>query len=164
MGVCFITGNGYREFLEPYLERGRKDGDIVDMEGNFMARHKGIASFTIGQRRGLGFAKGKPMYVVGIDAERNEVRVGGEEDLYSHALSADNLSWVNEPPSEEIEVYSKIRYRHSAVPSKITVSEDGKVIVNFDKPQKAVTPGQAIVFYRNEAVIGGGWIKEPLKQ
>jgi len=79
MGVCFITGDGYREFLEPYLERGKIEGDIVDMEGNPVARHRGIASFTIGQRRGLGFAKGKPMYVVGIDAERNEVRVGEEK-------------------------------------------------------------------------------------
>ena len=98
MGVCFITGNSYREFLDPYLERGKREGDIVDMEGNPVARHRGIASFTIGQRRGLGFAKGKPMYVVGIDAERNEVRVGEEKDLYSNALTAQNLSWVSEPP------------------------------------------------------------------
>ena len=160
MGVCFITGDGYREFLEPYLERGKIEGDIVDMEGNPVARHRGIASFTIGQRRGLGFAKGKPMYVVGIDAERNEVRVGEEKDLYSKALTAQNLSWVSEPPEGEIEVRSKIRYRHGAVPSRVTVSDDGKATVNFPEPQKAVTPGQAIVFYRNETVVGGGWIKE----
>ena len=160
MGVCFITGDSYREFLEPYLERGKREGDIVDMEGNPVARHRGIASFTIGQRRGLGFAKGKPMYVVGIDAERNEVRVGEEKDLYSNALTAQNLSWVGEPPEGEIEVRSKIRYRHGAVPSKVTVSDDGEATVNFPEPQKAVTPGQAIVFYKDEAVVGGGWIKE----
>ena len=160
MGVCFITGDGYREFLEPYLDRGKREGDIVDMEGNPVARHRGIASFTIGQRRGLGFAKGKPMYVVGIDAERNEVRVGEEKNLYSNALTAQNLSWVSEPPEGEIEVRSKIRYRHGAVPSRVTVSNDGKATVNFPEPQKAVTPGQAIVFYRDETVVGGGWIKE----
>ena len=160
MGVCFITGDSYREFLEPYLERGKREGDIVDMEGNPVARHRGIASFTIGQRRGLGFAKGKPMYVIGIDAERNEVRVGEEKDLYSNALTAQNLSWVGEPPEGEIEVRSKIRYRHGAVPSRVTVSHNGKATVNFPEPQKAVTPGQAIVFYRDKTVVGGGWIKE----
>lgn len=160
MGVCFITGDSYREFLNPYLERGKREGNIVDMGGNPVARHRGIASFTIGQRRGLGFAKGKPMYVVGIDAERNEVRVGEEKDLYSNALTAQNLSWVSEPPEGEIKVRSKIRYRHGAVPSRVTVSDDGEAAVNFPEPQKAVTPGQAIVFYRDEAVVGGGWIKE----
>ena len=164
MGVCFITGSSYREFLDPYLERGKREGDIVDMEGNPVARHRGIASFTIGQRRGLGFAKGKPMYVVGIDAERNEVRVGEEKDLFSNALTAQNLSWVSLPPEGEIEVRSKIRYRHGAVPSRVTVTDDGKATVNFPEPQKAVTPGQAIVFYKDEAVVGGGWIKEAYMQ
>ena len=164
MGVCFITGNGYREFLEPYLERGKREGNIVDMEGNPVTKHRGIASFTIGQRRGLGFAKGKPMYVVGIDAERNEVRVGEEKDLYSNALTAGDLSWVGQPPEGEIEVRSKIRYRHGAVPCRVTVTDDGKAAVNFPEPQKAVTPGQAIVFYKDEAVMGGGWIKEACMQ
>lgn len=164
MGVCFITGSSYREFLEPYLERGKREGDIVDMKGNPVARHRGIASFTIGQRRGLGFAKGKPMYVVGIDAERNEVRVGEEKNLYSNALTAGNLSWVSQPPEREIEVCSKIRYRHGAVPCRVTLAEDGKATVNFSEPQKAVTPGQAIVFYKDEAVMGGGWIKEAYMQ
>ena len=164
MGVCFITGDGYREFLEPYLERGKREGDVVDMEGNPVARHGGIASFTIGQRRGLGFAKGKPMYVVGIDAERNEIRVGEEKDLYSNALTAGNLSWVGQPPEGEIEVGSKIRYRHDAVPSKVTLTDYGRAIVSFPKPQKAVTPGQAIVFYKDKTVMGGGWIKEAYAQ
>ncbi len=159
MGVCFITGDGYREFLEPYLDRGKIEGDIVDMEGNPVARHRGIASFTIGQRRGLGFAKGKPMYVVGIDAERNEVRVGEEKDLYSNSLTAGNLSWVSRPPEGEIDVRSKIRYRHGGVPSRVSVTDNGEAIVSFSEPQKAVTPGQAIVFYKDETVVGGGWIK-----
>lgn len=159
MGVCFITGDGYREFLEPYLDRGKIEGDIVDMDGRPVARHRGIASFTIGQRRGLGFAKGKPMYVVGIDAERNEIRVGEEKDLYSSSLTAGNLSWVSGPPEGDIEVLSKIRYRHGSVPSNVTVTDDGEAIVSFSEPQKAVTPGQAIVFYRDETVVGGGWIK-----
>ncbi|MCY4263208.1 MAG: tRNA 2-thiouridine(34) synthase MnmA [Candidatus Dadabacteria bacterium] len=159
MGLCFITGDGYREFLEPYLKRGKIEGDIVNMEGRPIAKHRGIASFTIGQRRGLGFAKGKPMYVVGIDAERNEVRVGEEKDLYSSSLAAGNLSWVSGTPKGEIEVCSKIRYRHGAVPSKLIIKDDGEAVVSFSEPQKAITPGQAIVFYRNEVVMGGGWIK-----
>lgn len=160
MNVCFITGGSYREFLEPYLDRGKMEGDIVDTEGNRVARHGGIASFTIGQRRGLGFAGGKPMYVTGIDAERNEVTVGEEKDLYSEALTAGDLSWVDEPPARETEVESKIRYRHGASPSKVAVTGDGEAVVRFEQPQKAVAPGQAVVFYRNEKVMGGGWIKE----
>jgi len=158
--VCFIAGGSYREFLEPYLDRGKREGDIVDTEGNRVARHRGIASFTIGQRRGLGFAGGKPMYVVGIDAERNEVTVGEEKDLYSGALTAGDLSWVGELPARETEVHSKIRYRHGASPSKVTVTGDGEAVVRFERPQKAVAPGQAVVFYQNEKVMGGGWIKE----
>ncbi len=160
MGVCFITGDSYREFLEPYLDRGKIEGDVVDMEGNPIARHRGIASFTIGQRRGLGFAKGKPMYVVSIDAERNEVKVGEEKDLYSNILTANNISWVSEPPDGEVKVHSKIRYRHEAVPSKVTVTDEGQATVSFLKPQKAITPGQAVVFYKDKTVLGGGWIKE----
>ena len=160
MNVCFITGGSYREFLEPYLDRGKKEGDIVDMKGTPVARHGGIASFTIGQRRGLGFAGGKPMYVVAIDAEKNEVTVGEEKDLYTQGLTAGDISWVDNPPTGEVEMLSQIRYRHRAVPSKIAVTDDGRAVVRFSEPQKAVAPGQAVVFYDDRRVMGGGWIKE----
>ncbi len=164
MGVCFITGDSYREFLEPYLKRGKTAGNIVDMEGNTVARHRGTASFTIGQRRGLGFANGKPMYVVGIDSERNEVKVGEEKDLYSDALTATKLSWVGNPPDVDNQLSAKIRYRHSAVPCSVELTDFGEAIVSFKDPQKSVTPGQAVVFYKNQAVLGGGWIRDAVKQ
>ncbi len=164
MGVCFITGGSYRKFLEPYLSRGKAAGNIVDMEGNTVATHGGTASFTIGQRRGLGFANGKPMYVVGIDSERNEVMVGGEEDLYSDALTAGGLSWVEEPPDADNRLSAKIRYRHAPVPCSIEFTGDGDALVSFSEPQKSVTPGQAVVFYRNQTVLGGGWIREAVRR
>lgn len=160
MGVCFITGNSYREFLDPYLERGKREGDIVDTDGNFIARHNGISSFTIGQRRGLGFAKGKPMYVVSIDSQNNRVVVGEDEDLFRNELIADDISWVDSPPQSSVDVKSKIRYRHDGECSKVSIIDKDKVRVSFDKPQRAITPGQAIVFYNRENVVGGGWIKE----
>ncbi len=160
MGVCFITGSSYREFLDPYLERGKREGDIVDADGNFVAKHNGISSFTIGQRRGLGFATGKPMYVVDIDSENNKVVVGADDDLFRDKLIAGDISWVDGPPADRFNVTSKVRYRHDGDKSTVTLIEDGKVLVNFDKPQRAITPGQAIVFYKDDDVVGGGWIKE----
>lgn len=159
MGVCFITGDSYRNFLDPYLVRGKIEGDIVDMDGTFVAKHNGISSFTIGQRRGLGFASGKPMYVVSIDAENNKVVVGEEQNLYNSKLIADNLSWVDEAPADEITVEAKIRYRHKPARGKVRLLDNDTVQVIFDEPQKAITPGQAVVFYQDDNVIGGGWIK-----
>ena len=159
MGVCFITGNSYREFLDPYLKNGKITGDIIDIEGNFVAKHNGIANFTVGQRRGLGFANGKPMYVVKVDAENNSVIVGEEKDLFNKTLLADNLSWVNFPPDPNEIVMAKIRYRSTENEALITIAEDKTAKVTFKNPQKAITPGQAVVFYKNDKVLGGGWIK-----
>ncbi len=161
MGVCFITGGSYREFLEPYLKRGKEKGEMVDTAGKTVGEHNGIYSYTVGQRRGLGFANGKPMYIVKIDAENNRVIVGEESDLYSSSLTADDLSWVAKPPKGETEVKAKIRYRHDEEPAVISVRK-GKASVKFQNPQKAVTPGQAVVFYQENKVLGGGWIKEAL--
>ena len=161
MGVCFITGGNYREFLEPYLKKGKEKGEMIDTEGNLIGEHNGISSYTIGQRRGLGFANGEPMYVVKIDTKKNRVVVGRESDLYSRSLIAENLSWVSEQPKSEIEVKAKIRYRHDEQPAIISVHQN-KTTVKFQNPQKAITPGQAVVFYQDDRVIGGGWIKEVL--
>ena len=136
---------------------------MVDTEDNLIGEHNGISSYTIGQRRGLGFANGEPMYVVKIDKDKNRVVVGREYDLFSTSLIAENLSWVSAEPSGEIEVNAKIRYRHDEQPAVVTV-EGGKAKVQFKTPQKAITPGQAVVFYRDDKVLGGGWIKEAQKQ
>jgi len=161
MGVCFITGGNYREFLEPYINKGKEKGEMLDTEDNLIGEHNGISSYTIGQRRGLGFANGEPMYVVRIDSEKNRVIVGRESDLFSSSLIAEKLSWVSRPPKSDIEVTAKIRYRHSEQPAIISVNQD-KVYVSFKNPQKAVTPGQAVVFYQQNKVLGGGWIKEAI--
>ena len=161
MGVCFITGGNYREFLEPYLNKGKEKGEMVDTEDNIIGEHNGISSYTIGQRRGLGFANGEPMYVVKIDIAKNRVVVGRESDLLSSSLIAEKLSWVSNEPGGEIEVKAKIRYRHQEQSAVVTVNQD-KATVRFENPQKAITPGQAVVFYQNDKVLGGGWIKEAL--
>ena len=161
MGVCFITGGNYREFLEPYLEKGKVKGEMVDTDDNPIGEHNGISSYTIGQRRGLGFANGEPMYVVKIDTENNRVVVGRESELFSSSLIAEKLSWVSEKPSGEIEVTAKIRYRHHDQPAIVSVNHD-RATVKFKDPQKAITPGQAVVFYQSDKVLGGGWIKEAI--
>ncbi len=159
MGICFITGGNYREFLEPYLKKGKEKGQMIDTEGNLLGEHNGISSYTVGQRRGLGFSNGEPMYVVSLDTSSNKVIVGREKDLYRKKLVANNLSWTNKAPNEETEIKAKIRYR-SPEQNAILKIKDNKAFVEFTEPQKAITPGQAVVFYDNDKVLGGGWIKE----
>lgn len=160
MGVCFISGEGYRDFLEDHLKRGKERGAVVDEDGNKLAEHNGIASFTVGQRRGLGFATGKPMYVTRIEPEVNRVYVGEANDLLRSTLVADNVTWVGDVPVDGVDVKAKIRYRHPANESILTIESDNRVFVQFREPQRAITPGQAVVFYKDERVLGGGWIRE----
>jgi len=160
MGVCFITGEKYREFLDDYLKRGKQRGVIVDEDGNVLAEHNGIASYTVGQRRGLGIARGKPMYVTRIEPERNRVYVGEAKDLFRSTLVADSITWVGEIPGGVIDVRSKIRYRHPASESTLEITSGNRAFLQFKEPQRAITPGQAVVFYKQDRVLGGGWIKE----
>jgi tRNA-specific 2-thiouridylase len=160
VGVCFITGEKYGDFLNRYLKTGNKRGLIVDEGGNELGQHHGIASYTVGQRRGLGIAKGKPMYVTRIEPEGNRVYVGESKDLLRSALVADNVTWVGEVPSGVVDVKSKIRYRHPANDSILNIESGDRVFVRFKEPQRAITPGQAVVFYKDERVLGGGWIRE----
>ena len=134
---------------------------MIDTEGNLLGEHNGISSYTVGQRRGLGFSNGEPMYVVSLDTSSNKVIVGREKDLYRKKLVANNLSWTNKAPNEETEIKAKIRYR-SPEQNAILKIKDNKAFVEFTEPQKAITPGQAVVFYDNYKVLGGGWIKEAL--
>jgi tRNA-specific 2-thiouridylase len=163
MGVCFITGEKYRDFLNDYLKRGKQRGVIVDEEGNELGGHNGIASYTVGQRRGLGIAKGKPMYVTRIEPEGNRLYVGESKDLMRSTLVADNVTWVGEVPSGVVDVKAKIRYRHPANESILKITSADRVLVQFKEPQRAITPGQAVVFYKGERVLGGGWIREVSK-
>jgi tRNA-specific 2-thiouridylase len=160
MGVCFITGERYRDFLDRYLKRGKQRGVIVDEDGNEVGEHNGIASYTVGQRRGLGVARGKPMYVTRIEPDGNRVYVGESKNLFRSTLVANNVTWVGEVPSGVVDVKAKIRYRHPANESTLNIASGDRVIVQFKEPQRAITPGQAVVFYNDERVLGGGWIKE----
>lgn len=157
-GVCFITGNTYKDFLKPQTDSAYANGEIVDTDGNIIGYHEGIFSYTVGQRRGLGVAKGKPLYVVELDTRNNRVIVGSEDEIYSHSLSVNNISWVNNVEAGELNVNAKIRYRHRENEAVVQIKEFDEAIVKFNEPQRAITPGQAIVFYDKDRVIGGGWI------
>lgn len=157
-GVCFITGNTYKEFLKSQMDSSNKIGEIVDTDGNTVGYHEGIFSYTVGQRRGLGISKGKPLYVVELDTMNNRVIVGSENEIYSNTLSVNNLSWVSNVQAEVLSVSAKIRYRHRENEAVVQLRESDEAIVKFSEPQRAITPGQAIVFYDNDMVIGGGWI------
>ncbi len=139
-------------------EKG-KPGKILDKEGNILGEHRGIQYYTIGQRRGLGIAKGLPLYVVEIDKATNSIVLGEKKDLLNDTLLADKLNWVSTPNLEcEMEVKARIRYRHREAAALISPHKDNTILVKFKKPQSAITPGQAVVFYRGDIVVGGGTI------
>jgi len=155
--ICFIPSGDYRAFVRDRIPVAA--GNIVDTAGRTVGEHTGIVNYTVGQRRGVP-ARGnaEPLFVVDIDAEANRVVVGAHEDLMATALLADELSFIDgSPPSGETRVDARIRYRAPAVPATLTVTGD-TAEVSFDSPQRAVTPGQAVVFYDTERVIGGGTI------
>ena len=157
--ICFIPDDDYRAFVGDRVKP--KAGDIIDSSGNLLGRHPGIQFFTIGQRRGLGLNgnTGSPMYVVKIDADANRVVLGSEDELYRRSLWASNTSFTSgEVADGPLEVTAKIRYKAAESPATVT-SHDGWCEIRFREPQRAVTPGQAVVFYKDEEVLGGGIIE-----
>jgi len=158
--ICFTPGMDYRPFLKRRVSGEIAAGDIVDTQGRVLGRHKGLPFYTIGQRRGLGLAAGKPLYVVGLDKERNLVVVGEKQEVYSKGLVAGRMNWIAiDDLREPIEVKAKIRYAHKEAHAIVEPLGNDTVKVEFMKPQEAITPGQAVVFYDGETVIGGGWIE-----
>ena len=161
--ICFIPDGDYPRFLKEYVPQAARPGPILDEQGNTLGQHQGILFYTIGQRKGLGVSARGPLYVVAIDRERNAIIVGTKKKVYSDELIATDLNWIAmESLEQPLEVKAKIRYRHREADAVITplLSED-RVHVKFKQPQMAVTPGQAIVFYDGDVVVGGGTI-EPL--
>jgi tRNA-specific 2-thiouridylase len=163
--ICFVPDGDYAGFIDRYLEaEGRADetparGEIVDTQGRTLGEHEGVHRYTVGQRRGLGGSRPLPLYVVRVEPEENRVVVGGGEELLSFEFTAAGVNWVAfDEPLEPVRADVRIRYRHQESPATITPLEGGRVRVRFDEPQRAVTPGQATVFYRGEEVVGGGWI------
>jgi len=154
--ICFISQKNYGAFLSQRFST--LPGDIIDTQGRKLGQHRGIAFYTIGQRHGLGLASGKPLYVIRIERESNRVVLGHEKELYSQKLTARKLSWISgKVPQEPITAQAKIRYK-SKEAEAILFFRNGSVDVHFAHPQKAVTPGQAIVFYNAGEVLGGGII------
>ena len=158
--ICFVPDGDYAAFIERTTGKTYPEGNFVDEQGNVLGRHRGIIHYTVGQRRGLGIAAETPLYVKRIDPERNEVVLCRDEALYSRALTAKELNWMAfETPPELFRASAKIRYRHTEQPCTVTALPGGRVAVEFDEPQRAATPGQAVVFYNGDTVLGGGVIE-----
>ncbi len=159
--VCFIGSEGYHGFIEQRSHYG--EGDIVDSSGNILGTHRGLHRYTIGQRRGLSLSGG-PYYVIDMDTANNRLVVGREEELLSTGLIAGGFNWINRPAELPLRnVTVKIRYRHPGVGAEVFDRGDGTFEISFSTPQKAVTPGQAVVVYSEEELLGGGWILRALK-
>ena len=169
--ICFVPDGDYAGFIDRYLEAENSSdrlpgsGEIVDAKGRVIGHHEGIHRYTIGQRRGLGIADERPLYVISIDADKNRVTAGSSEELLSNEFTAAGVNWVAfDSPAESVRADVRVRYRHNAAPATITPLESARARIIFDEPQRAITPGQATVFYRGDEVVGGGWIVRSKKQ
>ncbi|MGE0405871.1 MAG: tRNA 2-thiouridine(34) synthase MnmA [Candidatus Korobacteraceae bacterium] len=162
--ICFVPGGNYKNFIDAYLsEQGEQlpdtSGELVTPDGEVVGQHSGIHNFTIGQRKGLGIASGNPLYVLAIDGEQHRVVVGDGEQLYSRTLRARKLNWISvEDLRQPTRVEVRIRNKHTPAAAVIEKNADDEVLATFDEPQRAITPGQAAVFYDRDVVVGGGWI------
>ena len=160
MEICFIPDNDYAGFIERSVDEVPGPGNFVDKDGNVLGRHKGITHYTVGQRKGLNLAMGRPVFVTEIRPETGEVVIGDNEDVFSDRLVCGNVNWmaVDGLHGEEKTVMAKIRYSHKGAPCVIRELPDGRVECRFETPQRPITPGQAVVFYENDYVFGGGTI------
>ncbi|MFN0072411.1 MAG: tRNA 2-thiouridine(34) synthase MnmA [Chloroflexota bacterium] len=159
--ICFVPYRSYTEFIERYAPESINDGSIVDETGQEVGRHRGVAFHTVGQRRGLGIAVGEPRFVTKLDPVLNVVQVGPMEQLLRAECIADELNWVAISGIEKpTRVLAKLRYRATEAPATVYPAIDGRARIEFETPQRAVTPGQAIVFYWDDVVVGGGTIAE----
>jgi len=162
--ICFVPNGDYKGFIDAYLaEQGEAlpdtSGELVTSAGEVIGEHTGIHNFTVGQRKGLGVATGSPLYVIQIRGDKREVVVGSGEELLTKTLKAKRLNWISIPElTEPIRVTAKIRHRHEAAAATLERAGDDEALVTFDQAQRAVTPGQAVVFYQDEVCVGGGWI------
>jgi tRNA-uridine 2-sulfurtransferase len=162
--ICFVPGGDYKRFLDAYLaDRGEAlpdtAGELVTSNGEVIGEHSGIHNFTVGQRKGLGVATGSPLYVLQINGDSRQVVVGNNEDLYSKTLRTHRTNLISVAQLiEPMRVAVKIRHRHEPAPAVIEHIGPDEILVTFDEPQRAITPGQAAVFYDSDVVVGGGWI------
>ncbi len=157
--ICFVPDGNYSAFVARRRTLDHAGGTIVDQRGSTIGDHAGVHRFTIGQRKGLGLSAGVPLYVTAIDAQARTVTVGPREALERHDLRASGVNWIaGTSPANPLRVHAQIRHRHTAAPATVYIEDEAHVTLRFDAPQTAVTPGQAVVFYDGEQVLGGGWI------
>ncbi len=159
MEICFVPDNDYGGFLQQANLVQKHRGEIVNLHGQVLGYHDGIEFYTIGQRKGLGLASPQPLYVVELDATNNRVVVGDDSALDRDEFTVDRCNWIPfSLPPEMISVTAKIRYNHPGTPATVSLQPDGRAKVKLHTPQRAITPGQAAVFYQDDLVLGGGWI------
>ncbi len=163
--ICFVPGGDYGAFIDAWFrEQGMEPpplaGEVRSTDGRLLGRHEGVHRYTVGQRKGLGVAAGEPLYVVSTDPATRRVTVGRDHDLFRGACTVRDVNWIaGEPPGAPVRAAVKIRNKHDAAPALVTPLDEGHASVEFDAPQRAVTPGQAAVFYQGDIVLGGGWIE-----
>ena len=161
--ICFVPDGDYMAFMERYAQKSYPAGNFLDLSGKIVGTHKGAVGYTLGQRKGLGLAMGAPVYVCSKDMEQNTVTVGPNEALFSRILRANDWNWFPFPElTEPIRVTAKARYRQTEQPATVYPENNGYARVEFDEPQRAITPGQAVVLYDDDTVVGGGTITEVL--
>ncbi|MGB7437081.1 MAG: tRNA 2-thiouridine(34) synthase MnmA [Candidatus Acidiferrum sp.] len=166
MELCFVPNGNYVQFIHAYArEDGQplpeKEGDIVTEDGTVLGRHSGVHNYTVGQRKGLGFPTGKPIYVLAIDPENNRVIVGDDDSLRATTLEIENVNWVSiEEPAAPLRAKVKIRHKHEPADASVEALPGSRARIIFDTPQRAITPGQAAVAYADDTVLAGGWISD----
>lgn len=157
--LCFISNDNYRNFIINHYKEKIEEGNFISTDGKIIGKHKGLFNYTIGQRRKLGIAFGKPMFVVKINPLTNEIILGEEKELYNSIAIAEKVNWVSiTNPSNDFKGKVRVRYKHEEASATIVPLDNNKIKVIFDEPQRAITPGQALVIYQEDILIGGGWI------
>jgi tRNA-specific 2-thiouridylase len=165
MELCFVPNGNYVQFIHAYsraegIAVNNQEGDIVTEDGRVIGRHTGVHNYTVGQRNGLGFAAGKPVYVLSIDTQNNRIIVGEDDALRTTTFEIENVNWISvAQPVTAIRGQAKIRHKHDPAPATIEALPGNCARITFETPQRAITPGQAAVFYNNDTVLAGGWIK-----
>jgi tRNA-specific 2-thiouridylase len=165
MELCFVPNGNYVQFIHAYSREVGKpisdaEGDIVTEDGAVLGRHTGVHNYTIGQRKGLGFATGKPVYVLAIDPEKNRIVVGEDDSLRTASLEIENVNWISTAePTAPLRAQVKIRHKHDPSPATVEALPGNRARIIFDAPQRAITPGQAAAIYSGDTVLAGGWIK-----
>jgi tRNA-specific 2-thiouridylase len=158
--ICFVPDGDHAAFVERRDARVAREGFIADPDGRIVGRHGGVHRFTVGQRKGLGLSSTTPLYVLELDSATQTVRVGPREFLERNSLTAARVNWIaGAPPDEPLEITARIRHRHKEAAARVRALPDGRAAVEFDTPQTAIAPGQAVVFYVGDVVLGGGWIE-----